>query len=805
MSLNKQQQAVVSSNARRILCLAGAGTGKTYTMIARIRRLVADGVDPRSILVLTFTNAAAFEMEQRYSGSKMHSAATPKFGTFHSFCYGLISQDKFIRTLLSYSEIPSVATEAETKHIRNEAAMHLGYKLSEAVKDDKKRSALYAAADRIMKQRNLITFDKMCYDICSLFVHNNGAIKRYKDQYKYVFVDEQQDTDPKQQDFVMSFDESNIMVVGDALQCQPAGTQIALSDWTTKPIEEIQVGDYVVTYNRREGRYVQNLQFQSGNVSRYAKQVTGVACRYADNIVKVSSAYHSSSYTKDHITYAKIHYEGNETKYVVYLMRNSKGWWRVGSTSLFLSSQGNDFGPRSRLKSEHGDAVWILDVVPDKMSAWMNEQIVAYKYGIPQSTWEHANARYTQSDLARMYEILGDLTDNAKTCLSAYNRDIDYPFWTVDDLNRHFSKLHLFPIHVGNLIPGVMDIVVPELACPTPANPGRYYRNTYEQIEKIEPVSPQLVYSLEVADYHNYVADGVLTHNCLYRFRGADSSIIKSLSVNPEWEVHKLSENYRSTVEICEFANSMSTYADNSYRVAIHSDRHGADVVVIDNYTHNEQLRDMVKRIEPNTAILCRSNAEVAEVCEYLTHLKIAHTTSKSPDRIINLCRSITDSNYLVEWAASLLPAGYYEAYVRQNSIEPYTEDTFFTQFSRCWAIREIHQTIQNLRNAMNKDSRDWVFDFEGILECEVPQPNHEECFKDWITRFIDSLGGDDPDSTCYVGTIHSVKGLEFDNVIVLDVGGRSFRLKDEDNLNVYYVAITRAKNHLTVYKGANI
>lgn len=510
MSLNEQQQAVVDSNARRILCLAGAGTGKTYTMLARIRRLVADGVDPRSILVLTFTNAAAFEMEQRYSGSKMHSAATPKFGTFHSFCYGLISQDKFIRTLLGYSEIPSVATEAETKHIRNEAAMHLGYKLSEAVKDDKKRSALYAAADRIMKQRNLITFDKMCYDICSLFVHNNGAIKRYKEMYKYIFVDEFQDTDPKQFEFIKSFEHADITAVGDSLQN-------------------------------------------------------------------------------------------------------------------------------------------------------------------------------------------------------------------------------------------------------------------------------------------------------LYSFRGTDSSIIKALSVDPEWEVHKLSENYRSTVEICEFANSMSTYADNSYRVAIHSDRHGADVVVIDNYTHNEQLRDMVKRIEPNTAILCRSNAEVAEVCEYLTHLKIAHTTSKSPDRIINLCRSITDSNYLVEWAASLLPTGYYETYVRQNSIVPYTEDTFFTQFSRCWAVRNIIQTVWKLRNAINEKDEMWGSVFAELLKCEIPEPKHAESLEDWIVRLIDSLGGDDPDSTCYVGTIHSVKGLEFDNVIVLDVGGRSFRLKDEDNLNVYYVAITRAKNHLTVYKGANV
>ena len=102
----------------------------------------------------------------------------------------------------------------------------------------------------------------------------------------------------------------------------------------------------------------------------------------------------------------------------------------------------------------------------------------------------------------------------------------------------------------------------------------------------------------------------------------------------------------------------------------------------------------------------------------------------------------------------------------------------------------------------MNKGEQDMAFDFSEILKCEVPQPNQGESSQDWITRLIQSLGGDDPDATCYVGTIHSVKGLEFDNVIILDVGGKSFRLKDEDNLNVYYVAITRAKHHLTVYKG---
>ena len=53
--------------------------------------------------------------------------------------------------------------------------------------------------------------------------------------------------------------------------------------------------------------------------------------------------------------------------------------------------------------------------------------------------------------------------------------------------------------------------------------------------------------------------------------------------------------------------------------------------------------------------------------------------------------------------------------------------------------------------------------------------------------------------SEVYCGTVHSVKGLEFDNVIISGIKGKHFKLNSEDNLNVYYVAITRAKEHLVV------
>ena len=65
MKLNKEQQYAVDSTAKNILCLAGAGTGKTATMIQRIAKVAKEDT-PDSILVLTFTDAAAVEMKHRY-------------------------------------------------------------------------------------------------------------------------------------------------------------------------------------------------------------------------------------------------------------------------------------------------------------------------------------------------------------------------------------------------------------------------------------------------------------------------------------------------------------------------------------------------------------------------------------------------------------------------------------------------------------------------------------------------------------------------------------------------------------------
>ena len=70
------------------------------------------------------------------------------------------------------------------------------------------------------------------------------------------------------------------------------------------------------------------------------------------------------------------------------------------------------------------------------------------------------------------------------------------------------------------------------------------------------------------------------------------------------------------------------------------------------------------------------------------------------------------------------------------------------------------------------------------------------------LSSIIDYSNSCDYSSDLYVGTIHSVKGLEFDNVLVTGVNGKSFKLTDEDNINCFYVACTRAKTNLYVMDG---
>lgn len=270
--LNKQQLKAVNSNSKNILCLAGAGTGKTHTMIQRIVKQVRDdNIDPRSILVLTFTNAAAREMKERYLSHNIDNAFTPNFRTFHALCYSLLQNDIQVRNELGYVYCPNIISDDKYREIETNAYVTLGIKEPRdtkilTVKQYADYELVLKYINKQLRKQNYITFCILCNDVCKLFIDKHTAIQKYLDQYKYIYVDEFQDTDRLQYDFVCSFKNANKFYVGDALQnlYRFRGTDSSI-------IKELAVSDNVETikmnHNYRSSKKICDFANQN---SRYA-------------------------------------------------------------------------------------------------------------------------------------------------------------------------------------------------------------------------------------------------------------------------------------------------------------------------------------------------------------------------------------------------------------------------------------------------------------------------------------------------------------------------------------------------------
>ena len=527
--LNTEQQKAVDLNADKILCLAGAGTGKTFCMISRISRIVSEGVDPSAILVLTFTRAAAFEMKERYQRTHVNERV-PEFRTFHSFCYSLMASDINVRTKLGYFKIPVVADKGAMKRLETSAKLQSGIHLSDKQINGKCKLTptqqdeleIYnKTVHRLLRQQNIITFDALCYRVCKLFVANDESILKYKQQYKYIFVDEFQDTDNRQYEFIKSFDNSKLFVVGDALQA-------------------------------------------------------------------------------------------------------------------------------------------------------------------------------------------------------------------------------------------------------------------------------------------------------IYSFRGADSSIIKRMAGDDEWTTVKLFHNYRSTKQICNYANNMSTYAEDSYRIAIDTDVQGQPVNIV-NVEKCKQCNDVavhpsiisrivnsIKTTSGTSAILCRTNKEVSCVTDYLCSHNIPYFTGKKNTDNVHILKSVVDNEYLVDWLSTYLNADTYANFIRTVAISEDKNrlDLFLESFcvspiiksklDKVFAIRRIFMKgglrIQKCRDILSElGITDLAIDTDASTVSEL------------VEYLIDVLDSD-TSSNIYVGTIHSAKGLEYDNVYLVGVNGSYFKLTNEENRNLYYVGITRARSNLCIF-----
>ncbi|ABJ75938.1 ATP-dependent helicase [Leptospira borgpetersenii] len=249
--LNAAQLEAVLTQEGPVLVLAGAGTGKTKTIVSRLAQLVSSGVPTSSILLLTFTRKAAREMLLRASSIGDKRCTEVQGGTFHSFCSGVLRK---FAPVLGLSSGFTILDESDTldvfQFLRNEKdfgktksrfpsnetlisiygeIQNTGRVLQTVLEKDyplflqrtKDISQIFEDYKSYKTERSLLDYDDLLYFTRDLLTNHPGVRNALSEKYKFIMVDEFQDTNKVQAHIacLLASEHSNLMVVGDDAQC----------------------------------------------------------------------------------------------------------------------------------------------------------------------------------------------------------------------------------------------------------------------------------------------------------------------------------------------------------------------------------------------------------------------------------------------------------------------------------------------------------------------------------------------------------------------------------------------------------
>jgi len=442
-NLNKKQIEAVQAIDGPVLILAGAGSGKTKALTHRIAYMIASGIKPHNILAVTFTNKAAGEMKNRVSAllktidQSLHTL--PWMGTFHSICMRILRQEiealGYGKNFLIYDMGDQLSLMKSAMHDLNiDTKKHnpkamLGKisklkseltgpsELAERAQErgEKMLVPIYLGYQKALQKNNALDFDDLITMTVELFQKSPQTLNRYQDTFKYILVDEYQDTNHAQYAFInlLAKKHRNLFVIGDDYQCFIPGTKIQ-TEKGLKKIEKIEVGDRILS---PAGRGKSCL-----SIVKEVKKFN-----YSGEIFEIKTKRgHTIKATPNHILFGKLL---PSNFHMTYLMYSNKHGYRIGTTTGIRSSGRKPaLGLDVRANQERADKMWILKVLPSSSEARFWEAQFAFKYGIPTTIFnsEGKNFHISQEQIDNLYKII-PTTERVKTLMDDHYIFSAYP------------------------------------------------------------------------------------------------------------------------------------------------------------------------------------------------------------------------------------------------------------------------------------------------------------------------------------------------------------------------------------------
>ncbi len=233
-----QQQKAVCHKDGPLMVLAGPGAGKTFVITRRLKYLIDNcGIPPEEILVISFTKAAAEEMECRFN-ALCGELSGVTFGTFHAVYFHILKKfynldrssiisegekRKYIRQAangLKFAETDEETVSAlldVISGIKNAGLDEKAYKAGQTQLDAESFGLLYRSYHKLLKENRKLDFDDMVLRCRELFIERPDILDMWREQYKYILIDEFQDINPMQYTVIrmIAAPSDNICVVGD--------------------------------------------------------------------------------------------------------------------------------------------------------------------------------------------------------------------------------------------------------------------------------------------------------------------------------------------------------------------------------------------------------------------------------------------------------------------------------------------------------------------------------------------------------------------------------------------------------------
>ena len=348
-NLNKEQKEAVQTVAGPLLILAGAGSGKTKVLTSRIAYLIQNGVKPRNILAVTFTNKAAKEMKERLGGMLGESVVKYMWvGTFHGICgrilrenieqYSFQSGKKLDKNFTIYDDADTNAVIKQAikklnlddklyqpklvKSIISNAKnkMQDAYTFATFARDFKsqKIAAIFEEYENTLNNNNAIDFDDMLLLTVKLFEQNDEVRKYYFERFQHILVDEYQDTNLAQYRLV------NMLYTNKQSEVPPERSLCVVGD-VDQSIYSWRGADYTIILNfQNDFKNTKTIKLEQ-NYRSTANILNVANAIIENNTERVDKVLYSQKGDGELIDYFEAQDEADEANFVISRIKQDSG------------------------------------------------------------------------------------------------------------------------------------------------------------------------------------------------------------------------------------------------------------------------------------------------------------------------------------------------------------------------------------------------------------------------------------------------------------------------------------------------